>query len=96
MFEPQIIQGGMGFAISNWTLAQEVSRRGQLGVVSGVAIGGLLTSRLADGDVGGHVRRALAAFPDQSAVGWIVDRSMTSLCHWIEFWGLSTQWFSSG
>jgi len=25
-----------------------------------------------------------------------VSQPMTSSCHWIELWGLSTQWFSSG
>ena len=29
---PQIIQGGMGVAVSNWRLANAVSRAGQLGV----------------------------------------------------------------
>ena len=33
---PQIIQGGMGVGISNWRLANAVSRQGQLGVVSGL------------------------------------------------------------
>ena len=32
---PKIIQGGMGVGVSNWRLAQAVSRLGQLGVVSG-------------------------------------------------------------
>ena len=35
---PRIIQGGMGVAISDWGLAQAVSRTGQLGVVSGTGI----------------------------------------------------------
>lgn len=60
---PEIIQGGMGIGVSNWRLARAVSTRGQLGVVSGTATDGLLVRRLQDGDVGGHVRRALAAFP---------------------------------
>jgi len=25
-----------------------------------------------------------------------VNQSMTSVCHWMEFWGFNTQWFSSG
>ena len=60
---PKIIQGGMGVAISNWHLARTVSKLGQLGVVSGVALEVLLTRRLQDGDVGGHIRRALEKFP---------------------------------
>ena len=35
---PKIIQGGMGVRISSWNLAREVSRRGELGVVSGTAM----------------------------------------------------------
>ena len=60
---PVIIQGGMGIGVSNWTLARAVSRLGQLGVVSGTAIDTILVRRLQDGDAGGHVRRAMAAFP---------------------------------
>ena len=60
---PTIIQGGMGIGVSSWTLARAVSLRGQLGVVSGTAIDGVLVRRLQDGDAGGHVRRALAMFP---------------------------------
>jgi nitronate monooxygenase len=60
---PKIIQGGMGVGVSNWRLAQAVSRLGQLGVVSGTAIDQVLVRRLADGDVGGHIRRGLDAFP---------------------------------
>ena len=60
---PKIIQGGMGVAISNWRLAQTVSRLGQLGVVSGTALDQVLARRLEDGDPGGHMRRAFDAFP---------------------------------
>ena len=48
MVLPQIIQGGMGVGISNWQLAQAVSRRGQLGVVSGTALDQMLARRLQD------------------------------------------------
>jgi nitronate monooxygenase len=37
--------------------------RGQLGVVSGTALDSLFVRRLQDGDVGGHLRRAMDAFP---------------------------------
>jgi len=60
---PKIIQGGMGVGVSNWRLAQAVSRLGQLGVVSGTALDHLLVRRLADGDDGGHMRRGFDAFP---------------------------------
>jgi NAD(P)H-dependent flavin oxidoreductase YrpB (nitropropane dioxygenase family) len=60
---PAIIQGGMGIGVSNWLLARAVSLRGQLGVVSGTCIDSLFVRRLQDGDVGGHLRRAMQHFP---------------------------------
>ncbi|MDX2058883.1 MAG: nitronate monooxygenase [Gemmatimonadales bacterium] len=60
---PPIIQGGMGVGVSGWPLARAVSLAGQLGVVSGTALDTLLVRRLQDGDPGGHLRRAMAAFP---------------------------------
>ena len=60
---PKIIQGGMGVGVSNWRLANAVSRLGQLGVVSGTALDQLFVRRLADGDEGGHMQRGLEAFP---------------------------------
>lgn len=53
----------MGVGVSNWRLAQTVSKLGQLGVVSGTALDSLFVRRLADGDLGGHMRRGLDAFP---------------------------------
>ncbi len=53
----------MGIAISNWRLANAVSRVGQLGVVSGTGLDVVLARRLQDGDLGGDIRRALQAFP---------------------------------
>lgn len=53
----------MGVAVSNWRLAKAVSRLGQLGVVSGTALGMALARRLQLGDSEGHVRRALRHFP---------------------------------
>ncbi len=70
----KIIQGGMGVGVSNWTLANAVARRGQLGVVSGTGIAVLMARRLQDGDEGGHTRRALAAFPVQSVAQRIIDK----------------------
>jgi nitronate monooxygenase len=60
---PKVIQGGMGVGVSNWRLANAVSKLGQLGVVSGTALDSLFVRRLADGDPGGHMRRGLEAFP---------------------------------
>lgn len=60
---PRIIQGGMGVAVSDWRLANAVSRTGQLGVVSGSMLDTVFVRRLQDGDPGGHLRRAIAAFP---------------------------------
>ncbi len=63
MAHPKIIQGGMGVAVSSWLLARTVSAMGQLGVVSGTGLDVVVTRRLQDGDPGGHLRRALHAFP---------------------------------
>jgi len=60
---PKIIQGGMGVGVSNWRLAQAVSKLGQLGVVSGTALDQVFVRRLVDGDQGGDMRRGLDAFP---------------------------------
>lgn len=70
----QIIQGGMGAAVSSWRLARRVSQRGELGVVSSTAIDLVMVRILQDGDKGGHIRRALSAFPDQNVAKEIVDR----------------------
>jgi nitronate monooxygenase len=63
MSHPPIIQGGMGVAVSGWSLARTVSSLGQLGVVSGTALAVVLARRLQLGDPGGDLRLALAAFP---------------------------------
>jgi nitronate monooxygenase len=60
---PKIIQGGMGVGVSNWRLANAVSKLGQLGVVSGTALDQLFVRRLADGDEGGFLKRGVDAFP---------------------------------
>jgi len=71
---PEIIQGGMGVAVSNWCLARAVAQCGELGVVSGTALDSVLVRRLQQGDQGGHMRRALAAFPDQDMVAPILEK----------------------
>ncbi len=70
---PRIIQGGMGVAVSGWELARAVSRRGEMGVVSGTILEVVMARRLQLGDEGGHVRRALAAFPYPDVAQRIVD-----------------------
>ncbi len=60
---PQVIQGGMGIAVSSWRLASAVARRRQLGVVSSTGLDLVFTRRLQLGDQGGHLRRALDHFP---------------------------------
>ena len=74
---PPVIQGGMGAAVSSWRLANAVSRCGQLGVVSGVALDLVLARRLQDGDPDGSSRRALAAFPNQE----MAQRAITRFFH---------------
>ena len=71
---PQIIQGGMGAGVSNWLLANAVAKRGQIGVVSGTALDTILLRRLQLGDPGGHMRRALKAFPYPEMVQPIMQK----------------------
>jgi NAD(P)H-dependent flavin oxidoreductase YrpB (nitropropane dioxygenase family) len=65
---PDIFQGGMGIAISNWRLAGEVAARGAAGIVSGVAIGEVLVRRLQNDDVDPLMQQALKQFPDKKLV----------------------------
>lgn len=69
-----IIQGGMGVAISNWRLASVVSQLGQLGVVSGTGLTRVVTSRLMEGDRGGHMRGALDTFAFPEPVQSVLRR----------------------
>ena len=71
---PMIIQGGMGVGVSCWVLAKAVSIRGHMGVVSGTALDTLFVRRLQDGDMGGHLRRALEDFPIPGVAQEILDR----------------------
>ncbi len=54
-----------GWGGSSWPLAKAVSTRGHLGVVSGTALDSILARKLQVGDPGGHLRRAIARFPDR-------------------------------
>ncbi len=64
----------MGASISGWPLAKSVAEAGHLGVVSGTALDLVLARYLQAGDPGGHMRRALANFPDQSAVERLLEK----------------------
>ena len=64
----------MGVGVSDWRLARAVSMRDQIGVVSGTALDGVLSRRLQLGDPGGHMRRALAALPDQGISTRLIER----------------------
>lgn len=70
---PRIIQGGMGVGISDWRLANAVSRAGGLGVVSGTALDQVMARRLQMGDPGGHIRRALSHFPVPALAQSVLD-----------------------
>ncbi len=71
---PVIIQGGMGVGISSWRLARAVAQAGQLGVVSGTALDAVIARQLQDGDPGGHVLRAMRAFPLPGLVARVLAR----------------------
>lgn len=71
---PRLIQGGMGAGVSGWVLAREVSSLGQLGVVSGTALDTILIRRLGMGDPGGHMRRAMGAFPAPAVARRVLER----------------------
>lgn len=64
----------MGVAVSDWKLANAVSRLGALGVVSGTALAGVLARRLQAGDPAGTMRRALEKFPIPAVAERILAR----------------------
>lgn len=68
---PQIIQGGMGIAVSSWRLARRVAQLGEFGVVSGTAIDAVVVRELQQGDPVGR-RRALRAYPDQEIAEYLI------------------------
>ncbi len=57
-----------------WIVAKAVAQQGQLGVVSGTALDNLLIRRLQDGDIGGHIRRAMDHFPSPSVASETLKR----------------------
>jgi len=64
----------MGAGVSGWRLARAVSTQGQLGVLSGTALAPMMTRQLELGDEGGHLRRALAAFPLPDVANLILEK----------------------
>jgi NAD(P)H-dependent flavin oxidoreductase YrpB (nitropropane dioxygenase family) len=74
MSQPKIIQGGMGVAVSGWTLARTVSKLGQLGVVSGTGLAIILARSLQLGDPSGQLRHALQRFPIPDVAGRVLAR----------------------
>jgi NAD(P)H-dependent flavin oxidoreductase YrpB (nitropropane dioxygenase family) len=68
----------MGVGVSSWPLARAVASRGQLGVVSGTAVGVVLARRLMSGDADGAMRSALAHFPDTAIAAQILTRYLRS------------------
>ncbi|MFP4149673.1 MAG: nitronate monooxygenase [Nitriliruptoraceae bacterium] len=64
----------MGVGASSWQLARAVADAGQLGVVSGTAVAVTVARRLWEGDPGGHLRRALDAFPVPQIAARVRDR----------------------
>ncbi len=70
---PKIIQGGMGVGISNWRLAQAVSKEGSLGVVSGTGIAVKIARELQNGDPDETIRDSLSRFPDQGIARQVAD-----------------------
>ncbi len=71
---PQIIQGGMGISVSNWRLANSVSRLGQMGVVSGMSLDNVVARRLQVGDLDGGLRRAMQHFPFPEVAQRVLQR----------------------
>jgi NAD(P)H-dependent flavin oxidoreductase YrpB (nitropropane dioxygenase family) len=64
----------MGVAVSDWRLARAVAVRRQLGVVSGTGLDTVFARRLQDGDAGGSLRRAMAAFPVRTVADRMLDQ----------------------
>lgn len=70
---PQIIQGGMGIAVSGYRLANAVGKHGQMGVVSGTVIDVVHSRELQNGDPTGNLRRAYAHFPVPEMAQRVLD-----------------------
>jgi len=75
---PSVIQGGMGIFAFPYFSAREVALHGQLGIVSGTGIHLVVPRLLQLGDQGGHLKRAMSAFPDQEMAHRVFDRYYVS------------------
>lgn len=71
---PQIIQGGMGIAVSDYRLARATAELGCLGLVSGTGIDTVMVRRLALGDPNGDLRRIFERFPWPRVASRVLDR----------------------
>jgi nitronate monooxygenase len=69
----QIRQGGMGVYIGTPFLAKSVALHGGYGTVSGALADQVLVRALQLGDIGGHFRRALNAFPNQRISNMVLE-----------------------
>lgn len=75
----KLIQAGMGVGVSSWKLANKTARhQGVLGTISGVAAENIVTRTLQRGDLGGHFRRALEAFPFPAIARQIIEKYFIS------------------
>ncbi len=70
---PQIVQGGMGVAVSSWRLARRVAELGEFGVVSGTGIDTVVVRELQQGDPHGRLQ-VLQGYPDQAIVAHLRER----------------------
>lgn len=81
---PMVIQGGMGVGISDYRLAREVSLAGirnnlpTLGVISEAATEALMVRRLQNGDQEGHMRLALASFPNREIAEEVLNKYLNT------------------
>lgn len=63
----------MGIGVSNWKLAREVARQGEVGVVSGTCIDTVMIRELQDGDPHGR-REVLRQYPDREIAEEVIDQ----------------------
>jgi len=71
--KPNIIQGGLGVAVSGWELARAVSKLGEIGVISGICLDNVMIRELQNGDPDGRLE-ALSHYPDQEIVEHIKEK----------------------
>ena len=69
-----VIQGGMGVRTSSYTLAGAVAHENGTGLISGTAIGTVLSRELNDGDPTGELRTVLADYPKLEIADAIIEK----------------------